>query len=39
MLNANEPDETKRARLEQLGGDGAVPSQVEIRRKCAFTYI
>ena len=37
MLSANEPDERDAQGWEQLGGDGAVPSQAEIRCECAFS--
>ena len=35
----NERDERDAQGWETVGGDDAVPSQAEIRWKCAFTYI
>jgi hypothetical protein len=35
----NERDERDAQGWETVAGDGAVPSQAEIRWKCAFTYI
>jgi hypothetical protein len=35
----NKPDERDAQGWETVGGDGAVPSQADIRWKCAFTYM